>query len=647
MSKASGSRPSTAGAGGARFRRPPPPPSYASSDAPTYRTPRGGSEYGGGRSVAGRAAAVGRGGGGGGGGGARGAASAALRHDDGGAAAAAAAAVVAKVRQRCVARGGGDGLHALARLLRVMDNDGDGRLDRTELKWGLRDCGVALSAAELDRVCAHFDANGDGFVSFDEFLAGMRGPLGARRAALIRDAFAALDERGLGSVGVEELRGRYSCAEHPEVKSGAKTEAQVLAQFLAQWDTRDGDGRVSAAEFEDYYRSVSASIDDDDYFELMMRNAWRLSGGGDGWCGNTANRRVLVRGRDGGAERVEEIKGIAGQHARDAGDVRARLWRQGAALSDDEVELGGDIDARTQRQQRQPQQQQRRRQQQHGWEDPSPSPSRSPIDRGGDQRSPPLRRRSGGAQNHQVLAHRPGPGGGGSIERVRRKLLERGGAGLRGLARAVAIMDNDGDKRLTKEELKWGLQDAGVPLTLNELDGVFACFDRDRSGAISLEEFARGLRPPLSVRRRDLIHAAFATLDADGDGAVTAGDLARAYDASWHPLVRSGAMTAQDALREFLAQWDGDKDGSVTEHEFQAYYETLSALIDGDDYFELMMRNAWRLSGGGAGWCGNTANKRVLVRGRDGAERVEEIKGIAGQHARDAVDVRARLWRQG
>ena len=31
---------------------------------------------------------------------------------------------------------------------------------------------------------------------------------------------------------------------------------------------------VTKEEFEEYYSDVSASIDEDDYFEFMMRQAW-------------------------------------------------------------------------------------------------------------------------------------------------------------------------------------------------------------------------------------------------------------------------------------------------------------------------------------------------------------------------------------
>lgn len=39
---------------------------------------------------------------------------------------------------------------------------------------------------------------------------------------------------------------------------------------------KDYSFQVTLNEFMDYYAGVSNSIDDDAYFDLMMRNAWRL-----------------------------------------------------------------------------------------------------------------------------------------------------------------------------------------------------------------------------------------------------------------------------------------------------------------------------------------------------------------------------------
>ena len=38
------------------------------------------------------------------------------------------------------------------------------------------------------------------------------------------------------------------------------------------------DGIVTMEEFVEYYTNVSASIDDEDYFTLMMNQAWNLDG---------------------------------------------------------------------------------------------------------------------------------------------------------------------------------------------------------------------------------------------------------------------------------------------------------------------------------------------------------------------------------
>jgi hypothetical protein len=34
---------------------------------------------------------------------------------------------------------------------------------------------------------------------------------------------------------------------------------------------------VTKEEFEEYYNNISASIEDDAYFTLMMNNAWKLN----------------------------------------------------------------------------------------------------------------------------------------------------------------------------------------------------------------------------------------------------------------------------------------------------------------------------------------------------------------------------------
>ena len=41
---------------------------------------------------------------------------------------------------------------------------------------------------------------------------------------------------------------------------------------------QDRDSRITLEEFLEYYTNISVSIDNDDYFALMMNNSWNLKG---------------------------------------------------------------------------------------------------------------------------------------------------------------------------------------------------------------------------------------------------------------------------------------------------------------------------------------------------------------------------------
>ena len=218
---------------------------------------------------------------------------------------------------------------------------------------------------------------------------------------------------------------------------------------------------------------------------------------------------------------------------------------------------------------------------------------------------------------------------------------------MKGLQRVIAIMDDDGNKRLSKEELRTGLNDYGIELNLRELDDIFALFDRDHDGTIDVSEFLVAVKGPLNERRKKLVKMAFDILDTDGSGEITIDELAEKYDVSAHPGVKAGKITERQALEEFMSQWDRlDKDNVVTLEEFEDYYREISASIDGDDYFELMIRNAWRIAGG-SGMAANTANRRVLVTNKDGSQSVVGINDELGLKADDKDGMRARLAQQG
>jgi len=63
---------------------------------------------------------------------------------------------------------------------------------------------------------------------------------------------------------------------HPDIVQGRKNPKEVYLEFMSLWDTQIADGIVTFEEFLDYFKDVSASIDSDEYFAVMMKSSWKL-----------------------------------------------------------------------------------------------------------------------------------------------------------------------------------------------------------------------------------------------------------------------------------------------------------------------------------------------------------------------------------
>ena len=169
-----------------------------------------------------------------------------------------------------------------------------------------------------------FDKDENGSINYEEFLSGIRGKLNERRLQMVLLAFDVLDKDKSGVIDLDDLTEMYDASNHPDVLAGKKKESAILREFLETFDGSDKDGKVSPGEFIKYYTNISASTDEDDYFELMMRNAWHIPGG-EGWCANTANKRVLVVNPVTGEESIQCIENDLGMKTSDISAVKARL----------------------------------------------------------------------------------------------------------------------------------------------------------------------------------------------------------------------------------------------------------------------------------------------------------------------------------
>jgi len=185
-------------------------------------------------------------------------------------------AILEDLQDQLYARGG-KGIKGLGRVFRIMDDNGNRSLDREEFMEAMNDIGMDIPQEEFNVLYAALDRDGSGSIDFEEFLIGIRGKMNEFRTKLVRQAFDKLDKNGNGVIEINDIAGVYNAKKHPKVMEGKMTEGEALGAYLANFDGEDGDGVVTWAEFQEYYAGVSASVDDDAYFELMMFKAYDIS----------------------------------------------------------------------------------------------------------------------------------------------------------------------------------------------------------------------------------------------------------------------------------------------------------------------------------------------------------------------------------
>jgi Ca2+-binding EF-hand superfamily protein len=131
---------------------------------------------------------------------------------------------------------------------------------------------------EMQALMRYYDVDGDGQISVDEFLRGLRDSLTERREAMVWRAFSLMDRDGSGQIEAKDVAHLYDVSQHREFIEGSKTKDEILDEFLNSFDGVQGnnDGIISKDEWFEYYTDLSVSVPSDDYFVQMMESTWNM-----------------------------------------------------------------------------------------------------------------------------------------------------------------------------------------------------------------------------------------------------------------------------------------------------------------------------------------------------------------------------------
>lgn len=125
---------------------------------------------------------------------------------------------------------------------------------------------------------------------------------------------------------------------------------------------------------------------------------------------------------------------------------------------------------------------------------------------------------------------------------------------------AFQLIDENGDGRITKEELTKGLKEYDPTIENPEeyVEKIFNSIDTDNNGFLEFEEFARVIIDKKQLLTDDIIKYAFSFFDKDKSGEITVEELYEIF----------GSKNA-DKIKQLVDEVDTDKNGKIDFNEFK------------------------------------------------------------------------------
>jgi len=247
---------------------------------------------------------------------------------------------------------------------------------------------------------------------------------------------------------------------------------------------------------------------------------------------------------------------------------------------------------------------------------------------------------AGGAGGQRPLYERDPPTSldfsGTVLDQFRKVVLMRAGCGgVAALERTFNQSDTRHNGEISVEDLRVAFKHFGLRCEEKDLQLLLRAVKKLTRGC-TYDNLLMCLRGPVPKRRAQLIDSIFDSLeDKKGRGVLRFQSL-ECYDTRYDPDVRSGKLSAEEALPHLLSFMGNGKKDEVSHEDFAAYYHNVSAVIDDDDSFEEMLRGMWRVPGDARAGA-SRSSMRISVTLATGEQRVLSVPSSIDARSRSTV----------
>jgi hypothetical protein len=117
-----------------------------------------------------------------------------------------------------------------------------------------------MCESEVELLFRAFDENKDNEICVKEFMNALIGDLSPYRRRLVEEAFKWLDTNSNGVLDLDEVKGKFDPARHPDVKNRVKTVEEARFEFFNLFTNLHSankgftnDREVTLVDFMDYH----------------------------------------------------------------------------------------------------------------------------------------------------------------------------------------------------------------------------------------------------------------------------------------------------------------------------------------------------------------------------------------------------------
>ena len=434
----------------------------------------------------------------------------------------------------------------LLQQFKICDGSGSHNLQNQEFTKALKQANLNLTDPEIQELFKELDINNSNSINYDEFMNLIVPNLNERRKNVVIAAFNKIDLDKSGIIELNELKSFFNTRNNPEVTLGKKTEEDVYTDFIQTFRTHHN----ITSGIRDKRVTLEEFIKYYKFISASIQND-------DLFVGIVVSHWKLNNYKDfyqsALKDNIQELENEDYFQDKKEGKFKKQYKKT--------VPYGIDNE---------------------------------PINYSTSNR--PEGRRS------EKLSKYESP-----FSIFKNKIKNRGSRGIMSLRRTFMIYDDNNSDKITFQQFQKYIYDFRIPITDDQIKGVFTLFDKEKTGEINYVNLIEAITGKMSDFRKNLIQKVFEKLDVDNKGFINVEDIRSSYNPKRHPDVLNGKKSEPEILSEFidildyhfnlLNQKKNPNDKRVNLNEFIDFYNYISVLYDDDEYFEDVIIRSWGLSG--------------------------------------------------